>query len=63
MIRSIPTGALFKWGLRDREPLSSWTKGRAGLQRLDAGYVRQLRRLVRGARQGTVDAVRLLPQA
>jgi len=34
----------------------------AGLQRLGAGYVR-LRRLVRGARQGTVGAVRLLPQA
>ena len=28
MIRSIPAGALFKWGLRDREPLVSWTKGR-----------------------------------
>ena len=28
MIRSIPAGALFKWGLRDREPLASWTKGR-----------------------------------
>jgi salicylate hydroxylase len=28
MIHSIPAGALFKWGLRDREPLASWTKGR-----------------------------------
>lgn len=28
MIRSIPAGALFKWGLRDREPLATWTSGR-----------------------------------
>jgi len=28
MIRSIPPGALFKWGLRDREPLANWTQGR-----------------------------------
>jgi salicylate hydroxylase len=28
MIRAIPEGALFKWGLRDREPLASWTQGR-----------------------------------
>jgi len=28
MIRSIPAGSLFKWGLRDREPLATWTKGR-----------------------------------
>ena len=28
MIHTIPAGALFKWGLRDREPLASWTKGR-----------------------------------
>jgi salicylate hydroxylase len=28
MIRSIPAGALFKWGLRDREPLANWTNGR-----------------------------------
>ena len=28
MIRSIPAGALFKWGLRDREPLVNWTKGK-----------------------------------
>jgi salicylate hydroxylase len=27
MIRAIPPGALFKWGLRDREPLARWTKG------------------------------------
>jgi salicylate hydroxylase len=28
LIRSIPAGSLFKWGLRDREPLATWTKGR-----------------------------------
>ena len=28
MIHSIPAGSLFKWGLRDREPLATWTKGR-----------------------------------
>ena len=28
MIRSIPPGSLFKMGLRDREPLATWTKGR-----------------------------------
>jgi salicylate hydroxylase len=28
MIRSIPPRALFKWGLRDREPLLNWTQGR-----------------------------------
>ena len=28
LIRSIPPGALFKWGLRDREPLKTWTVGR-----------------------------------
>lgn len=28
LIRSIPPGALFKWGLRDREPLKTWTLGR-----------------------------------
>ena len=28
LIRSIPHGALFKWGLRDREPLKTWTLGR-----------------------------------
>lgn len=28
LIRSIPPGALFKWGLRDREPLATWTVGR-----------------------------------
>jgi salicylate hydroxylase len=29
LIRNIPAGALFKWGLRDREPLRTWTVGRA----------------------------------
>jgi salicylate hydroxylase len=28
LIRNIPEGELFKWGLRDREPLGSWTVGR-----------------------------------
>ncbi len=28
LIRHIPPGALFKWGLRDREPLKTWTVGR-----------------------------------
>lgn len=28
MIRNIPPGELFKWGLRDREPLATWTQGR-----------------------------------
>lgn len=28
LIRNIPTGQLFKWGLRDREPLKIWTVGR-----------------------------------
>jgi salicylate hydroxylase len=28
LIRNIPPGALFKWGLRDREPLETWTLGR-----------------------------------
>ena len=28
LIRAIPPGALFKWGLRDREPLQQYTKGR-----------------------------------
>jgi salicylate hydroxylase len=28
LIRSIPPGGLFKWGLRDREPLKAWTLGR-----------------------------------
>jgi len=28
LIRAIPPGALFKWGLRDREPLKQYTKGR-----------------------------------
>ena len=28
LIRAIPDGGLFKWGLRDREPLATWTVGR-----------------------------------
>jgi len=28
LIRAIPPGALFKWGLRDREPLQQYSKGR-----------------------------------
>ena len=28
LIRNIPPGGLFKWGLRDREPLHAWTSGR-----------------------------------
>lgn len=28
LIRNIPVGGLFKWGLRDREPLKRWTVGR-----------------------------------
>ena len=28
LIRAIPPGGLFKWGLRDREPLKTWTLGR-----------------------------------
>jgi salicylate hydroxylase len=28
LIRNIPVGELFKWGLRDREPLGTWTQGR-----------------------------------
>jgi salicylate hydroxylase len=28
LILNIPPGALFKWGLRDREPLKTWTIGR-----------------------------------
>ncbi|MBM3224654.1 MAG: monooxygenase [Candidatus Tectomicrobia bacterium] len=31
MIRAIPEGALFKWGLRDREPLATWTHGRVAM--------------------------------
>ena len=27
LIRNIPPGALFKWGLRDREPLATWVLG------------------------------------
>jgi len=28
LIQSIPPDCLFKWGLRDREPLKDWTRGR-----------------------------------
>lgn len=28
LIHNIPAGGLFKWGLRDREPLKTWTVGR-----------------------------------
>jgi 2-polyprenyl-6-methoxyphenol hydroxylase-like FAD-dependent oxidoreductase len=28
LIRAIPPGSLFKWGLRDREPLQQYTRGR-----------------------------------
>lgn len=28
LLAAIPDGQLFKWGLRDREPLLQWTKGR-----------------------------------
>lgn len=28
LIRNVPEGALFKWGLRDRTPLARWTVGR-----------------------------------
>jgi salicylate hydroxylase len=28
LIHNIPSGELFKWGLRDREPLKNWTVGR-----------------------------------
>ena len=31
LIRSIPAGALFKWGLRDREPLATWVLGRVAM--------------------------------
>ena len=31
LIRNIPPGALFKWGLRDREPLGSWVLGRVAM--------------------------------
>ncbi len=31
LIRAIPAGGLFKWGLRDREPLQTWTVGRVTL--------------------------------
>ena len=31
LICSIPAGALFKWGLRDREPLKTWVIGRVAM--------------------------------
>ena len=31
LIRSIPAGELFKWGLRDREPLKTWILGRVAM--------------------------------
>ncbi|MCB1397344.1 MAG: FAD-dependent monooxygenase [Rhodobacter sp.] len=31
LIQAIPDGALFKWGLRDREPLPMWVKGRVAI--------------------------------
>lgn len=31
LIRNIPPDALFKWGLRDREPLGAWTSGRVAM--------------------------------
>lgn len=31
LIRNIPDGNLFKWGLRDREPLKNWTMGKVAM--------------------------------
>ena len=31
LIHNIPPGALFKWGLRDRDPLKSWVLGRVAM--------------------------------
>ncbi len=31
MIHAIPPGELFKWGLRDREPMAQWVIGRVGM--------------------------------
>jgi salicylate hydroxylase len=31
LIRNIPDGELFKWGLRDRAPLGTWTVGRVAM--------------------------------
>lgn len=31
LIHSIPAGALFKWGLQDREPLKTWIAGRVAM--------------------------------
>jgi salicylate hydroxylase len=31
LIHSVPHGSLFKWALRDREPLADWTRGRVAM--------------------------------
>lgn len=31
LIRTIPKGELFKWGLRDRRPLEHWVRGRVAM--------------------------------
>ena len=31
LIRNVPDGELFKWGLRDRQPLERWTVGRVAM--------------------------------
>jgi salicylate hydroxylase len=31
LIHAIPPGALFKWGLRDRDPLATWVQGRVAM--------------------------------
>jgi salicylate hydroxylase len=31
LIRAVPDGALFKWGLYDRVPLEAWTSGRVAM--------------------------------
>lgn len=31
LIRAVPDGSLFKWGLYDRDPLESWTSGRVAI--------------------------------
>lgn len=31
LVRAVPDGALFKWGLYDRAPLESWTRGRVAM--------------------------------
>ena len=37
LIGRIPPGALFKWGLRDREPLAPWVLGRVAMLVLKMG--------------------------